>query len=297
MGFPGQLLYHLVLSLIIIIIIRGQPPTHLSEIAIADMQMLCNIFPILSSQLMKGLSFEQLLLLKKKKVFFNYIFRYTDMKSMERDHSNELSIPFQQWIDMKFVELTKWFHSYSLLSYSLLLCGLFYEAICCMSYHVSFCSCVFSVLLVLRLPRLGKRELILVLFVRLFDLCLFGFVGFLFLLVSGKGCGLLLWHSLDFFLTFFSEEKLLYNIMIYTCTQHRDRGKKNNNKKKKKKKKKKKNVEKFITVLGSYIIKRKHNTWKRNKKQSGQPYYYFLSRICFFFRIFYLRLFDLFLAS
>ena len=38
----------------------------------------------------------------------------------------------------------------------------------------------FSVLLVLRLPRLGKRELILVLFVRLFALCLFGFVGFLF---------------------------------------------------------------------------------------------------------------------
>ena len=46
----------------------------------------------------------------------------------------------------------------------------------------------FSVLLVLRLPRLGKRELILVLFVRLFDLCLFRFVGFLFLLGSGKGC-------------------------------------------------------------------------------------------------------------
>ena len=46
----------------------------------------------------------------------------------------------------------------------------------------------FSVLLALRLPRLGNRELILVLFARLFDLCLFGFVGFLFLLVSGKGC-------------------------------------------------------------------------------------------------------------
>ena len=45
----------------------------------------------------------------------------------------------------------------------------------------------FSVPLVLRL---GKRELILVLFVRLFDLCLFGFVGFLYLLGSGKGCGL-----------------------------------------------------------------------------------------------------------
>ena len=46
----------------------------------------------------------------------------------------------------------------------------------------------FSVLLVLRLPRLGKRELILVLFVRLVGLCLFRFVGFL--LGSGKGCSL-----------------------------------------------------------------------------------------------------------
>ena len=48
----------------------------------------------------------------------------------------------------------------------------------------------FSVLLALRLPRLGKRELILVLLVRLFGFCLFRFVGFLFLLGSGKGCGL-----------------------------------------------------------------------------------------------------------
>ena len=50
----------------------------------------------------------------------------------------------------------------------------------------------FSVFLALRLglPRFGKRELILVLFVRLFDLRLFGFVCFLFLLVSGIYCGL-----------------------------------------------------------------------------------------------------------
>ena len=61
----------------------------------------------------------------------------------------------------------------------------------------------FSVLLALRLPRLGKRELILVLYVRLFALCLFGDVGFLILLVSGKGCGLSLWHSLDLSLTFY----------------------------------------------------------------------------------------------
>ena len=84
----------------------------------------------------------------------------------------------------------------------LLLCGLFYEAIC--FYVCTLCHfvLVFSVLLALRLPSLGKRELILVLFVRLFDLCLFGFVGFLF--VSGKGCSLRLWHCLNFSLTFFS---------------------------------------------------------------------------------------------
>ena len=60
-------------------------------------------------------------------------------------------------------------------------------------FYVLPCVILFlcvSVLLALRLPRLGTRELILVLFVRLFDLCLFGFVGFLFLLVSEKGCGL-----------------------------------------------------------------------------------------------------------
>ena len=61
---------------------------------------------------------------------------------------------------------------------------LFYVLLCVI---LSLC---FSVLIALRLPRLGKRELTLVFFVRLFDLCLFGFVGFLFLLVSDKGCGL-----------------------------------------------------------------------------------------------------------
>ena len=61
---------------------------------------------------------------------------------------------------------------------------------------------VFLVLLALRLPRLGKRELILVLFIRLFDFRLFGFVCFPFLFVSGVGCGLRFWHSLDFSLTF-----------------------------------------------------------------------------------------------
>ena len=79
----------------------------------------------------------------------------------------------------------------------------------------------FSVLLALRIPRLGKRELILVSFVRLIDLCLFGFVAFLFLLVSGKGCGLWLWHSLDYSLTcfllvFFVSKSNLFDVYITT---------------------------------------------------------------------------------
>ena len=74
----------------------------------------------------------------------------------------------------------------------------------------------FSVLLELRLPRLGKRELIIALFVRLFDLRLFGFDCFLFLLVSGKGCGLKLWYSLDFSLTFFYTTESILSIGVST---------------------------------------------------------------------------------
>ena len=91
------------------------------------------------------------------------------------------------------------------------LCFLFNSLCCDADVYVFPCVILFlcfSVLLVLRLPRLGKRELILVLFVRLFDLCLFGFVGFLFLLGSGTGFVLWLWHSLDFSLTFISWLKL-----------------------------------------------------------------------------------------
>ena len=90
------------------------------------------------------------------------------------------------------------------------LANMFYKASFLVLPGVIFFLC-FSVLWVLRLPRLGKRELILVLFVRLFDLRLFGFVGFLFLTVSRKGCGLWLWHSLDFSLTFFTYGWLLDN--------------------------------------------------------------------------------------
>ena len=91
--------------------------------------------------------------------------------------------------------MLRWLHMWRLLCYCLLFVrtseglGIYstrrfvlYLTLC----HLFLC---FSVLLALRLPHLGKRELILALFVRLFDLCLFGCVDFLFLLVSGKGPG------------------------------------------------------------------------------------------------------------
>ena len=45
--------------------LKNKRLAHLSDTATADMQMLCNIFPILSLQLMKGSPFKQFLVLKK----------------------------------------------------------------------------------------------------------------------------------------------------------------------------------------------------------------------------------------
>ena len=55
---------------------------------------------------------------------------------------------------------------------------------------VLFRSFVFQSFFALQLRRLRKRELILVLFVRLFDLRLFDFACLHFFLVSEKGCSL-----------------------------------------------------------------------------------------------------------
>ena len=88
---------------------------------------------------------------------------------------------------------------------------------CCMSFRVTFCSCVFSPFSI-AITSLGEGRANLSAFrtfvrfvlvwIRRFPLplgvwCWLRFVGFLFLLGSVKGCGLWLWHSLDFFLTFF----------------------------------------------------------------------------------------------
>ena len=75
-------------------------------------------------------------------------------------------------------------------SCSLVLCGLF-----CGRFVVCLALCHFVLVFFgpfgVAVASLGEEGgLVLVLFVFLVCLCLFGFVGFLFLLVSGKGCGL-----------------------------------------------------------------------------------------------------------
>ena len=60
-----------------------------------------------------------------------------------------------------------------------------------MVYILTFSNSAVEKLIIFYRQKLSMTSsTVLVLFVRLFDLCLFGFVGFLFLLVSGKGCGL-----------------------------------------------------------------------------------------------------------
>ena len=72
-------------------------------------------------------------------------------------------------------------------------------------YFVLVC---FSVLLALRLPRLGKREPILVLFVRLFDLRLFGFCLFSLPLGAWKGLRLVIVTLFGLFSYIFSNALL-----------------------------------------------------------------------------------------
>ena len=61
-----------------------------------------------------------------------------------------------------------------------------------MSYLVLFCSCVFSPfsIAITSLGELGEERTNLSVCRTLFDLRVFGFVCFLFLFASWKGCGL-----------------------------------------------------------------------------------------------------------
>ena len=78
---------------------------------------------------------------------------------------------------------------------------------------LALCPRVSSFLLTLWSPRLRKRELDCVLLVHLF-VCFVrvSFIIFLFHLVSGVGCGLWLWHFLDFSINFL--EKTLASSII-----------------------------------------------------------------------------------
>ena len=71
---------------------HGPQVAHLSDIATANMQMLCNIFPILSSQLMKRSSFKQFLLLK------NIIYGMTVYGAWSSEQTlNHISIVGSMW--------------------------------------------------------------------------------------------------------------------------------------------------------------------------------------------------------
>ena len=87
--------------------------------------------------------------------------------------------------------------------YSYCLCG--FVDVYYWPFHVESCLALCSRVvfsqscLTLRSPRLGKRELVYVLLLLLFVyFARVKFCHFHFLLVSGVGCDLCLWHSLDF---------------------------------------------------------------------------------------------------
>ena len=131
----------------------------------------------------KGVTNEHIYLFMDNTVALKYISKMGGRKPL----LNELAKQIWQWCENKNI----WISAFHIPGSLTLCCFVVYSTRRLL--YVFPCVILFlcfSVLLVLRLPRLGKRELILVLFVRLFGLCLFGFVCFLFLLGSGKGCGL-----------------------------------------------------------------------------------------------------------
>ena len=87
-------------------------------------------------------------------------------------------------------------------------------------FVLNLALCYFVLAFSVLLPRLGKRELLLVLSY-VCSIC--AYLVFLFLLGYGKGCGLWLWHSLDFSLTFFfaTSAKIISARVIYLLTTDR----------------------------------------------------------------------------
>ena len=99
----------------------------------------------------------------------------------------------------------------------LLLCGLFYEVICFKFCLVLFCSCIFIPFSIVITSLGEERELILVLFVCLFDLHLFGYVCFLF--VSGRAAACDCGTPWTFLLSFLGSHKASLNPqVVYYCS-------------------------------------------------------------------------------
>ena len=134
-------------------------------------------------------------------------------------------------------------------------------------------------------------------FIRLFDLYLFEFVGFLFLLASGKGCDLWLWHFLDFSLTLFCIPRLLCLCRVKTlekklreksreCHNHkpqpfpdpkRKRKPTNPNKHKSNKRTKSTKISSLFPKRGNRNTKRTEK--RKNKMTHGKTYNKSLRRI------------------
>ena len=124
---------------------------------------------------------------------------------------------------LKFIPLTVLRRWSRCCSYSVWLCGLYYWTLRVLKSSRALCPHASSFLLAFWSPRLGKRELVCVLLVHLFVLYVLVFVIFLFLLVSGVGCVLWLWHSLDFSINFlnllhsFPNKSVLVELNDHTC--------------------------------------------------------------------------------
>ena len=85
---------------------------------------------------------------------------------------------------------------------ALLLCGLFYEAIFCISFHVSFCSCIFSSFSI-AITLLGEERANLSAFRTFVRFVLVWICRFPLPLRVWEGLRFVIVHSLDFSLTFF----------------------------------------------------------------------------------------------
>ena len=101
---------------------------------------------------------------------------------------------------MLLAVLRRWSRCFS---YSVCLCGSYYGELHVLKSSRALCPRVSSFLLALWSPRFGKREFVCVLLVHL-CVC-FVHVSFRYFslpLDVGVGCGLWLWHSLDFSINF-----------------------------------------------------------------------------------------------